>query len=108
HPPRFPTLARSPLQPSFPTMKIPFDDDEQADAFFDELLSAVDQQLDSPETPYVRKTFTRLLQEEMSEPEAKEAIARCLAEITDQVVRSGRPFDPEAYRSSLERIKPES
>ncbi|MBK1826182.1 hypothetical protein [Haloferula rosea] len=89
-------------------MKIPFDGDEAADAFFDELLAAVDQQLQSPDTPYVSKTFKRLLTAGLDEGEAREAIARCLAEITDQVVRSGRPFDADAYRISLERINPGS
>lgn len=89
-------------------MKIPFDDDEAADAFFDELLLAVDQQLKSKATPYVLKTLDRLKADGLSDEEARETIARCLAEITDQVVRSGRPFDAEAYRISLERTKPGS
>jgi len=89
-------------------MKIPFDDDEAADAFFNELLSAVDQQLKSPDTPYVLQTFERLKADGLEDDEAREAIARCLAEITDQVVRSGRPFDADAYRISLERTNPGS
>jgi hypothetical protein len=89
-------------------MKIPFDDDEAADAFFAELLAAVDQQLESPETRYVAETLKRLKKEGLSDEEAREAIAQCLAEITDQVVRSGKAFDAKAYRMSLERISPGS
>lgn len=89
-------------------MKIPFDDDEAADAFFNELLAAVDQQIQSKETAYVAKTYERLQTDGLSDEDAREAIARCLAEITDQVVRSGRPFDADAYRISLERISPGS
>lgn len=89
-------------------MKIPFDDDEAADAFFDELLAAVNQQIQSKETAYVAKTYERLQAAGLSAEEARESIARCLAEITDQVVRSGRPFDGNAYRMSLERINPGS
>lgn len=89
-------------------MKIPFDDDEAADQFFTELLAAVEQQLESKDTPYVAETLTRLQNEGLEETHAKEAIARCLATITDEVVRTGKPFDQDAYRISLERINPGS
>lgn len=89
-------------------MKIPFDDDEAADQFFEELLKAVDQQLRAKETSYVADTLKRLIDEGMEADEARESIARCLATITDEVLRSGRPFDEKAYRMSLERISPES
>ena len=88
-------------------MGIPFDEDEQADAFFEELLAAVDQQLDSPETPYVLKTLERLTKAGMDPDEAREAIARCLAEETDRVVRTGRPFDARQYEERLAALEPE-
>ena len=89
-------------------MEIPFNEDEQADAFFNELLAAVDQQLESRDTPYVGKTLKRLIKEGMSHDEAREAIARCLAEETDKVVRGGKPFDTASYRMLLESISPGS
>ncbi len=89
-------------------MDLPFDDDAAADRFFDDLLDAVDQQLTSPATPFVSKTLDRLMKEGMERDEAREAIARCLAEEADQVMRSGRAFDLDGYRKSLERISPGS
>ncbi|BCX50188.1 conserved hypothetical protein [Haloferula helveola] len=82
------------------------DEDEQADAFFEELLGAVDQQLESDSTPYVRKQYDRLTKAGLSDDEAREAIARCLAEETDRMYRSKKPFDEKAYRTSLEMINP--
>lgn len=82
------------------------DDDTHADRFFDDLLHAVDQQLSSAATPYVRKTYDRLTKEGLSDAEAREAIAGCLAEISDQMYRTRRPFDEKAYRALLEMTKP--
>lgn len=83
------------------------DEDTEADRFFEELLHAVDQQLEAKETTYVRKTFERLVGAGLAEEEAREAIARCLAEESDRMFRSRGPFDEAAYRTSLEMISPE-
>lgn len=83
------------------------DEDTEADRFFEELLHAVDQQLDASGTAYVRKTLDRLVKAGLEEHEAREAIARCLAEESDRMFRSQRPFDEDAYRTSLEMINPE-
>ena len=83
------------------------DEDTEADRFFEELLHAVDQQLEARETAYVRATFDRLVKAGLTEEEAREAIARCLAEESDRMFRSRRPFDEDAYRTSLEMISPE-
>ena len=85
-------------------MDLPFSEDDQADAFFEELLGAVDQQLESADTPYVKLTLERLVKEGANGTEAKEAIARCLAEETDRVLRSGRPFDAKRYQEALAAI----
>lgn len=77
-------------------------DDDTADRFFDDLLAAVGQQLDSPATAYVRRTYERLLKEGMDDAGAREAIAECLAEATDRMYRTRRPFDEQAYRALLE------
>jgi|GEM_PF-7108007 len=82
------------------------DEDQQADRFFDDLLHAVDQQLESPATAYVRATYDRLLGEGLDDAGAREAIARCLAEVTDAMYRTRRPFDEPAYRALLEMTKP--
>ena len=83
------------------------DEDSSADSFFEDLLHAVDQQLESKDTPFVKKTYDRLVGEGLEEEQAKELIAQCLAEESDRMFRSQKPFDMESYRTSLEMIKPE-
>ena len=75
-------------------------------AFFQDLLLAVEQQLRSPQTPYVAKTFTRLTSQGMSEKDAKEQIAACLGEETDTMYRRKAVFDEKRYRTLLENIDP--
>lgn len=82
------------------------DEDSAADSFFADLLDAVDQQLASPQTAYVKKACDRLVAGGMEADAAREAIARCLAEESDRMFRCQRPFDEAAYRSSLDRISP--
>lgn len=83
------------------------DEDSAADAFFDDLISAVEQQLESKDTAFVRKVYEKLLDGGMTESEAKEAMAACLAEESDKMFRSQKPFDTDSYRRSLESISPE-
>ena len=69
-----------------------------------DLLTAVEQQLVSPQTPYVAKTFARLVKLGLEESEAKTQIALCLGEELDQVLRKRRGFDEKAYRASLDEL----
>ena len=66
-----------------------------------DLLLAVDQQILSPETPYVRKTFQRLLKLGLDESAAKFQIVYCLCEEMDQILKKHRNFDEKAYRTAL-------
>ncbi len=69
------------------------------------LLPAVEQQLESPQTPYVKKTFTRLVEkEEISPDEAKELIALCLADETNRMYIDKRDFDVQRYQQLLEGL----
>lgn len=81
-------------------------EDSSADSFFEDLIAAVEQQLESPATPYVRATYDRLLKAGMDKDEAKERIAECLAEETDAMFRGNREFNEKAYRSLLGNISP--
>lgn len=74
------------------------------DDLLPDLIAAVEQQLVSPQTPYVAKTFARLLKLGIEEAEAKSQIALCLGEEMDQVLRTRRGFDEKAYRASLENL----
>lgn len=84
-----------------------FDEEKDADLFFGDLIAAVRQQLDSPATPYVRRTFERLKQAGMPEDAALEEIAGRLAAETDAMYRRKGGFDEKSYRASLEMISPE-
>jgi len=74
------------------------------DAFFQDLLNAVEQQLASPQTRYVAKALERLTSKGMSEKDAKASIAACLGEETDAMWRSKRSFDEKSYREKLDAI----
>lgn len=77
------------------------------DAFFQDLLAAVEQQLAAPQTRYVAKTFDRLTAGGMKAEEAKERIAACLGEETDAMWRRKKGFDEKSYREKLEAIRPD-
>ncbi len=68
----------------------------------EQLVPAVEQQLISPETPYVDETYQRLLQDpEIDEVEAKLMIALCLADESEGMVDGNREFDIARYRTLL-------
>jgi hypothetical protein len=74
------------------------------DDLLPDLIAAVEQQLVSPQTPYVAKALARLIALGLTETEAKSQIALCLGEEMDQVLRKRRGFDEKAYRASLEAL----
>ena len=74
------------------------------DDLLPDLLAAVEQQLISPQTPYVAKTLARLTKLGLEETEAKTQIALCLGEEMDQLLRTRKPFDEVAYRSGLDDL----
>jgi len=69
-----------------------------------DLLIAIEQQLASPQTPYVRKTFDRLVKLGLEETEAKTQIAVSLGEQMDEVIRTKKPFDENAYKAALDGL----
>ena len=74
------------------------------DDLLPDLIAAVEQQLVSPQTPYVAKALARLIALGFAETKAKSQIALCLGEEMDQVLRKRRSFDEKAYRASLEAL----
>ena len=74
------------------------------DDLFPELIAAVEQQLTSPQSPYVAETLARLLKLGIERDEAVSEIAICLGEEMDQVLRQRRPFDEKAYRANLDAL----
>lgn len=75
------------------------------DSLIESLLPAVEQQLESPDTPYVKETFTRLVEEESLSPdEAKEMIALALADESNRMFIEKRDFDVARYRELLDSL----
>ncbi|MFT3991152.1 MAG: hypothetical protein QM680_07055 [Luteolibacter sp.] len=74
------------------------------DDLLHDLLAAVGQQLVSPQTQYVAKTYGRLVKLGLSSDEAKNQIALCLGEEMDEVMRKKRGFDEKSYRESLDTL----
>ncbi|MDB4386812.1 hypothetical protein N9Z15_01225 [Akkermansiaceae bacterium] len=66
------------------------------------LLPAIGEQLESPDTPYVKEAYDRLLADpDIKDEEAREMIAFCLADEIEKLDRDGREFDPARYQMLL-------
>ena len=75
------------------------------ESLIESLLPAIEQQLESPDTPYVKATFVRLVEkEEVSPDDAKEMIAFCLADESNRMFIDQRDFDADRYRELLELL----
>lgn len=69
------------------------------------LIPAVEQQLDSPETPFVRITLDRLTQDDTTtREEAMQMIALCLADESNRMFIDKRNFDIDRYQSLLNTL----
>ncbi|NJM37017.1 MAG: hypothetical protein HC845_03590 [Akkermansiaceae bacterium] len=74
------------------------------DDLLPDLIAAVEQQLLSPQTPYVAKAYSRLIQLGLNTTEAKTQIAICLGEEMENILKSRMPFNEKSYRASLEAL----
>lgn len=74
------------------------------DDLLPDLIAAVEQQLVSPQTPYVAKTLARLVKLGLDEAEAKSQIALTLGEEMDKLLRTRKPFDEKAYKAGLNAL----
>lgn len=70
------------------------------------LVPAVQEQLKSKDTPYVRKAFDRIavLEEVDGEEEALKMIALCLADESNRMFIDKRDFDVDRYKELLEAL----
>lgn len=68
------------------------------------LLPAVEEQLDSPATPYVGKTLARLLALGEDPTEARRLIAFCLADEANRMMIDRRAFDSKRYQTLLNAL----
>ncbi len=68
------------------------------------LVPAVEQQMESDQTPFVKKTYDRLVESGEEEGEAKLLIALCLADESNRMFIDKRDFDLKRYQELLERL----
>jgi hypothetical protein len=68
------------------------------------LLPAVEQQLESEQTPYVKQTLLRLIHIGEDELEAKMMIALCLADESNRLFIDKRSFDVARYQDLLNSL----
>ena len=75
------------------------------ESLIESLLPAIEQQLESSATPYVKATFMRLTEKELLSPnDAKEMIARCLADESNRMFIEKRNFDESRYQELLNNL----
>ena len=66
------------------------------------LLPAIDEQLSSPDTPFVMSTFERLTADHaIASDEARYMIAFCLADEIERLGHTGTAFNLERYQTLL-------
>lgn len=68
------------------------------------LLPAVEQQLESEQTPFVKQALGRLVGEGEDEEEAKMMIALCLADESNRMFIDKREFDLARYQALLKAL----
>lgn len=68
------------------------------------LLLAVDEQLRSPQTPYVKACYDRLRALGLPDAQIREEIADCLGHELDEMLEQKRAFSELSYRSLLDAL----
>lgn len=75
------------------------------DEIIKSLLPAVDEQLQSPDTQFVKETYQRLLKEpDIDDAEARNMIAFCLADEMERMVLDQSDFDKKRYQTLLDLL----
>ena len=78
---------------------------EIPDDLIETSLPAVEEQLVSPQTPYVKAAYDALTGKHGLEPQtAKELIAQALAIVLNSMLLDGRPFDTNQYKQLLSAL----
>ena len=68
------------------------------------ILKGVKEQLKSPESPYVKTNYDRLLNEGIEEEEVMNMLGSILAIEMWEISKYGRVFDEETYIQRLEKL----
>jgi len=79
--------------------------DFQEEGLAHALVPAVQEQLNSKQTPFVKKHFQRLIGvEQIPEEEALLMLALCLADESNRMFLDQREFDLKRYRELIEEL----
>lgn len=76
----------------------------QENALIEQLIPAVEEQITSPATPFVKKHFARLVDTGETEHESKKMIALCLLDESNRMFIDKRDFDLQRYESMLKNL----
>lgn len=68
------------------------------------LIPAIQEQLKSKDTPYVKKAYDRLIAEEIAEEETLQMLALCLADESNRMFIDKRDFDVTRYQELLDAL----
>ena len=71
------------------------------------LVPAIEQQMESDATPFVKHTFDRIVALGEEPAEAKMMLALCLADETNRMVLDKRGFDIKRYQGLLDALPDE-
>ena len=75
------------------------------ESLIESLLPAIEQQMESSATPYVKTTFVRLTEKEQLSPnDAKEMMALSLADESNRMFIDKRDFDAARYQELLDNL----
>lgn len=78
---------------------------EIPDEMIETLVPAVREQLEAPDTAYVKACLERLTgQEKLEEQDALELMAQALAITINEMVVGGHPFDSGRYKALLKDL----
>lgn len=76
----------------------------EEDSLVKNLVPAVEQQMESDQTPFVKQTYDRLVKLGEEEAEAKMLIAFCLAVETNRMFSEKVKFNTPRYKEMLDQL----
>lgn len=69
------------------------------------LIPAIIQQLESPDTPFVKATYNRIIKlDDVDQDEAHKMLALCLADESNRMFIDKRDFDIKRYQQLLDAL----
>ncbi len=76
----------------------------EEESLVEKLVPAIEEQIESPETPFVKLTYERLVKAGEEPEEAKMLMALCLADESNRMFVDQRSFDIQRYQELLDGL----